>query len=371
MMMIGFFRRYLLMAAQLIAIAIYSGPVIADESQADDSTLAGKSVSTSILPIAMYDSDIGFGFGVKAFVKQTRIRKTYDWILFGSTLGEQWYRFAYSWPDISSRQGTNYKAAIDMSVEYNKYLKSNYFGIGNETHDNDLRFPRESVEGRAALERAFAGNLTGALSLRLMHYSVYGYDIDWPTDMAAVRGVGESQVMAPGIRLKFDTRDDVFSPTRGLRAEIVAERAMKFAGFDWSFWKGRLELAVYRSPWRKMGVLAARLWTQEVSSRVPFQELSKIGDGWTARGYKAGRFLDHAMALASVEYRFPVYSRLGGAIFIDSGRVWPALKKFSLGGWHHNWGLGLRYRLTNFVARMDIGRSVEGTRIFFNFGQVF
>ena len=369
-MMVWACRRYLLMVAQFIAIAIYYEPAFADSPQANDSSQTGKTISTSILPIAMYDSDIGFGFGVKAVLKQIRTRKSYDWILFGSTLGEQWYRFAYSRPDIALRHNTSYNAAIDISVEYNKYLKSNYFGIGNETPDNDLRFPRESVEGRAALERSIAGRLAGAISLRLIHYSVYGYGIDWPTGIAFVRGTGESQILALGIRLKFDSRDDVISPTRGLKTELVAERAMKFAGFDWGFRKIRLELACYRSLSRKAGVLASRLWIQEVSSGTPFQELSKIGDGWTARGYKAWRFLDRAMTLASVEYRFPIYSRLGGVIFIDSGRVWPALSKFGLGDWHDNWGLGLRYRLANFVARLDIGRSVEGARIFFNFGQV-
>jgi outer membrane translocation and assembly module TamA len=77
------------------------------------------------------------------------------------------------------------------------------------------------------------------------------------------------------------------------------------------------------------------------------------------------------MALTSMEYRFPIYGKVGGVVFIDSGRVWPGLSEFSLLEWHHDWGLGLRYYLKNFVVRFDAGTSREGTRVFFNFGQVF
>jgi hypothetical protein len=33
--------------------------------------------------------------------------------------------------------------------------------------------------------------------------------------------------------------------------------------------------------------------------------------------------------------------------------------------------MGLRYHLANFIVRLDVGKSAEGTRLFFMFGQVF
>jgi outer membrane protein insertion porin family len=140
---------------------------------------------------------------------------------------------------------------------------------------------------------------------------------------------------------------------------------------DWSYTKGRMEFSIYRRLFHPKHILAFRLWAQHVQGEAPYLELSQIGDGWTARGYKAGRFLDNAMALTSVEYRFPIYRKLGGVLFADAGRVRPDIWKFNFRDWHCNVGWGLRYYLANFVTRFDMGISREGTRIFFNFGHVF
>jgi outer membrane protein assembly factor BamA len=269
------------------------------------------------------------------------------------------------------RRDLLYAVALDCTIEYDKLLKSSFFGLGNSTSENKFQFPRELFEIEATASHAFSRVIDGGLSVRLAHRSVYGYDTDWSSGIARAPGIGESQQFTVGGGLNYDTRDDVINPVSGIRMALTVERAGKFAGFDWDFWKGRLELSGYQTVLRKNNILAARLWLQEVSAGAPFQELSKVGDGWTARGYRAGRFLDRAMALTSLEYRFPIYAKFGGAAFVDAGRVWPTLREFNLDGWHGNWGGGLRYYLANFVGRLDIGKSPEGTRIFFNFGQVF
>lgn len=110
---------------------------------------------------------------------------------------------------------------------------------------------------------------------------------------------------------------------------------------------------------------------QTVSGNAPYMELSKVGDSWTARGFKADRFLERAMTVLSAEYRFPLFHRLGGVAFMDVGRVWPSLKKTSLRAWHSDAGAGLRYYLATFVVRLDVGASPEGTRVFLQFGHVF
>jgi outer membrane protein insertion porin family len=148
-------------------------------------------------------------------------------------------------------------------------------------------------------------------------------------------------------------------------------KSLTALGSDWEFTRYRLEWSAYQRLWGREHLLAVRWWMQQVTGTTPYQELSKIGDSWTARGYKADRFLDKAMSLASLEYRFPLYKSLGAVLFTDAGKVMPDFGQFRLSHWHTNWGWGLRYYLTNFVVRFDMGISGEGSRIFFNFGQVF
>ncbi len=328
--------------------------------------------SISAFPILMYDSDIGSGFGGKGVVKnQFRRNESFDLMLFGSTKGEQKYSFVFSVPDFEIRQGTEYPLALDVKIEYNKLLKSNFFGIGNGSQDNEFQFPKETSKLEVTLSRAFKKRLVGELGFRYTHCSVYGFDPSRQTINDETPGAGETRVSAVSARLRYDTRDSYINPRREFKIELQGELAEKILDADWNFQKGRLEFSGYRRLFHEKHILAFRFWAQHVQGEAPYHELSKIGDGWTARGYKAERFLDNAMVLTSVECRFPILKKLGGVLFVDTGRVWPEIQEFNLENWHSNVGWGLRYYLANFVVRFDMGISHEGTRIFFNFGHVF
>jgi outer membrane protein assembly factor BamA len=328
--------------------------------------------SISVLPIIMYDSDIGFGFGAKSVAKNFLSRdESFDLMLFASTKGEQQYVLAFSVPDFEIRQGMIYPLALDLKIEFDKLLKSNFFGIGNESKNNGYQFPRELLKFQIALSRAFTHRLVGELAFRYTHYSVYDYDTDWQTISDKTPGAGQTNINVFSTSFRYDTRDSWIHPRKGFKFELKVEQALKALTEDWDFNKVRLEFSIYQKLINQNHILAFRWWLQQVKGRAPYQELSRIGDSWTARGYKADRFLDNTMALTSIEYRFHIYKKLGGVLFADTGRVWPKVEKFNIKNWHGNWGAGFRYYLKNFVTRFDIGTSREGTRLFFNFGHVF
>lgn len=171
--------------------------------------------------------------------------------------------------------------------------------------------------------------------------------------------------------LRLDTRDSQVHPTSGERLYFRAGLSHPGWGSDWKYFLYRLESSIYRRLFHSRHIVAARLWLQHINGTAPYQELSKIGDGWTARGYKADRFLDKSMILGSLEYRFPIYRALGGVLFMDAGRVAPQLEKLTPNSIHSDYGWGLRYYLSTFVVRFDMGFSAEGLRVYFNFGHVF
>jgi outer membrane translocation and assembly module TamA len=328
--------------------------------------------SWSAFPVVMYDSDIGLGIGGKGILKNRFHRdESLDLILFGSSKGEQWTVFTFSIPDFEIRQGKRYPLAFDFSVEYDKLLKSNFFGIGNGSADNKFQFPREFIKIEAVFGRAFTERLIGQAGFRYARYSSYRYAPEWNTISSATPGAGETSVAGFVWRVRLDTRDSQINPQKGIRLELQAEKAAKILGSEWDYGRARLEFGAYRRIFGTRNVLAARFWAQHIDGNAPYAELSRIGDSWTGRGYKADRFLDKAMALSSLEARIPIFGNIGGVLFTDAGRVWPDLSKFDWTAWHSDWGLGLRYYLENFVVRFDAGFSPEGTRIFFNFGQVF
>ena len=394
-------QRYLL-AQMFLLVTILMGPAGASELAAAEVPEKGAT-SFSAFPIAMYNSDIGFGLGGKGVLKNSlRKDESFDLILFASSKGEQWYVFTFSIPDREIRQGTIYPHALDAKIEYDKLLKSNFFGIGNDSPDNEHLFPKEILRVEISDSRAFSRNLIGELGLRLASYSVYDWDPIWQTITSSTPGIGWSQVFALSGAMRWDDRDSQINPIRGKRLELRLDYSPELlndvvrqgngtstgqAAPHWSFTKVRFEFSDLAD--LKQGfVLAWRLWLQQVYGPAPYNELSFLGGGVTLRGYKYERLLDDASALTSLELRLPLgrlaipqtsehslvstfRERFGGVVLVDAGRVAPGMQKMNLDKWYWNVGVGLRYCLRDFVVRGDIGKSSEGVRLFLNFGQVF
>lgn len=292
-------------------------------------------------------------------------------ILFGSTKGEQWYVFTFSIPDQEIRQGIRYLYALDVKLEYDKLLKSNFFGFGNDSKDNDWQSPREFFKFEMALGRAFTESVIGEIGLSYNHTSVYDYEDANPLLTSDVPGAGENLTSYLTTRMRWDTRDSQIHPHRGWKLAFSSDFASTSLGGDTYFQRYRLEINTYQELCNPFHILAIRLWAQHVHGPAPYYEQSIIGGGGTARGFKADRFIDRAMILTSIEYRFLFYKKLGGVLFIDSGRTYQDIEKANFRNFKTNGGGGLRYYLANFVARCDVGTSYEGTRIFFNFGHTF
>ncbi len=118
------------------------------------------------------------------------------------------------------------------------------------------------------------------------------------------------------------------------------------------------------------------------SSSLPFEKLFYAGGasslrGWQARGIGPGYSqLDTTFSIpnqtgdikleANIEYRFPIFNKIEGAIFADAGNIWNIKRKntaesgnFSFGNFYRNialnWGTGVRYDLSFVILRLDLG----------------
>jgi outer membrane protein assembly factor BamA len=352
-------------SANVLILYFFFGTFIlqVDILKADNKNTEGRSF--------MYDSDIGFGFGGKGILKNYyQKNESFDLVLFKSTKGQQWYKFTFSVPDFEIRQGQVYDWAFDFTVEYLKFINSNYFGLGNNTSDNNFHFTNENTKLSLSLSRAFTPTFIASLTYRCTFLNLYDFKTFPNLLNAKTRGAGRSQIGSVQIKIKYDSRDSQINPSKGYKIFLSSTLSDALLGSTWKFSKQSVEAALYKSFFRKH-IIAFRLCVENTSGNPPIQALSTIGGSWTARGYKVDRFKDNSLSLISLEYRFPVYRQLGAVVFKDMGRVYSHIKMISISDWHLTTGLGLRYILNNFVVRMDVGNSKEGTRVFFNFGHVF
>ncbi|MCK4363998.1 MAG: BamA/TamA family outer membrane protein, partial [Candidatus Aminicenantes bacterium] len=143
------------------------------------------------------------------------------------------------------------------------------------------------------------------------------------------------------------------------------------------FYRFTLDFRKYILLFGQRDVLAFRTLVQKISGKtekIPLFEYSVLGGGseiTAMRGYRLNRFQDKGKLLVNVEYRFPLWRKLGGNVFLDGGLVWPSWSGIRLDKAVVDIGWGLRYYLQNFVVRFDMGFSNEGMGIYFNFGHVF
>lgn len=86
----------------------------------------------------------------------------------------------------------------------------------------------------------------------------------------------------------------------------------------------------------------------------------------------------NAVLIANAELRFPVWSRIGGAVFVDGGNVFERASQFDLADLRGSVGFGLRVRSPMGPIRVDLGfkmdRRMIGGRldgIHFSIGQAF
>lgn len=319
-------------------------------AQETDSSAAEYPVPSSVefFPILSYDTDVGLGYGVKLFgFNHLASDESIDIVLFNSTKGERWYRIVCALPDFERRQGTVYPLALDITVDYDKWIRSSFFGLGNSSSFADREYyTKESIELSMAFSRAFLRTLIGQAGLRCKAINNFNFEPDgrFPTLTSSSR----TQYLSVYANIRFDTRNSFVNPTKGIALQAETElspgsRAFASLGESAQWYFHFFHLHV----------------------------LLPMGGNNTLRGSPQDRYLDCISAVVNMEIRFPVYWRLGGVVGMDAGKVWHRISEVDVKGWASNLVAGFRFRMETFVVRLDFGVGAEHTGVYLNFGQMF
>ncbi len=360
----------------ILVISFFSA-VLGISSVAKTAQVENQQNSLSVFPILMYDTDIGLGYGIKAkFVNYFSMKESFDSILFNSTKGERLIDFTFSIPDIEIRQGKKFPLSLDIKAVYNRILRDNFYGIGPETPKGELtNFTYEKKELKLSLSRGISSSLVCEASYSFRNVRYYDIEAD-KAHTEILKSVGEQFSPFLSLIFRYDTSDSQIHPTKGFRVQLQSDLANGFLGNkNANFTRLIVDLRKYLLFFGQRDVLAFRVRFQKIAGdRIPLFELSVLGGGSTEnamRGYKMNRFQDMGKILVNCEYRFPVWKRLGGNLFVDYGTVWPSLARINIQKSAFDAGWGLRYYLKNFLARFDMGFSDEGTGIYFQFNHIF
>ena len=271
------------------------------------------------------------------------------------------YTFMYRRPWLDKKETAGTLRVYNRTYEYDDY---------DENGDHKESFMRKYAGGEFTLSRPMSEYSTNFITLRNRKDE---YVRHTETGNAGNRSRNTAWLhnnfgTTRSITLEHvtDTRDNVYEPTTGARASLSAE----FAGFggDFSFQKYTLSDTHYFKAGHAQ-VFAVRGQYGIGHGSISEYNQYRVGGQDTIRGYREDQFRGNRMALASVEYRFPIVSKVTGALFTDFGGAWDS--GFKPSNMHGSVGIGLGLNTPIGPLRLDYGRGSQGGRVHFRVGGTF
>lgn len=181
-----------------------------------------------------------------------------------------------------------------------------------------------------------------------------------------------------GIGVDLAALDEGRDPSRGVHARADVRRATGVRSIDPDYSQWWVEGRAYVPVFAKHRVLAFRGVYTGVEPRggattsLPFYRFPQSSGASQFAGYNSSRFRDLQLALARVEYRWPIIRRLNAIALFEMGEVAPDPGSFRLRATHNSYGGGLRLGLDDENAfRLELAQSVEGLHIVFELGSDF
>lgn len=193
---------------------------------------------------------------------------------------------------------------------------------------------------------------------------------------------GEDDLLLLRLGIQRDLRNNPVQPTKGSFLSFGIDQSVPIGTGSVFMTRLRGNYSQYLpikliSFSKKSETLAFNLQGGTILGDVPPYEAFTLGGSNSVRGYDEGRLGTGSRYLqAAVEYRFPVFSVVSGALFFDYGSdlgsSTKAAQVLNKNGNGYGYGLGLRIQSPLGPIRIDYGITDEGdSRINFGIGERF
>jgi outer membrane protein insertion porin family len=169
--------------------------------------------------------------------------------------------------------------------------------------------------------------------------------------------IADSQVLSTGSELKFDSRDNIYNPFRGIlfrtsylygQKKIYNADALSSYGYkrNYSIQRYSAELEIYRSFFKRQSVMLKVFGGEVKSDKLEEGDFFRAGGIKTIRGYREDQFLASKLAYGNFELRYSVSPRSFLFGFYDFGYYFKPediINNFSeQKGYLYGYGIGIR-----------------------------
>ena len=265
------------------------------------------------------------------------------------------------------------KYELSGTLEYFRY-PDKFYGVGNDTPDSaeelyttgTMRMYVE-VLGRV-YPNFYIGGRVEFMKQELLE-TVPGGALASGTVIGSAGGV----VPLLGFQAVWDSRDNVNYPATGSYRRFDATFSQGVWGSDYSYNRFRMDARRF-FPLPSSHVLAVRGYVDLAPGQVPFTQLPQLGGSSLMRGFFTGRYRDHGLFVAQLEYRMPLVWRFGVVGFGSVGEVVPSVGFLTLDKLRFAGGGGLRFALVpseKLNIRIDFAMAGNSTGFYMALGEAF
>ena len=240
---------------------------------------------------------------------------------------------------------------------------------GHQQDENVGYGYEEDVTGEAIkFGREFNDQFKGSIGYRFE--SVKIKDVVSDASQALKDEVGTKDLSTIELGTTYDTRDNVFSPSKGIYFNNSLGITASFLGGDTNFVRFESEFSKF-FPLMRRSVIEFKLRvgienTFSDTDKVPLYDRFFAGGASTIRGYherKVGPIdpITHdpiggdSLFVGNIEYTYPLNSVLKAAAFFDTGNVWKKAGDLLSGGIKSSVGVGIRVKTPMGPLSIDYG----------------
>ncbi|WP_276167258.1 BamA/TamA family outer membrane protein [Zobellia alginiliquefaciens] len=324
-------------------------------------------------PVAFYTPETAFGFGgigiANFWLKNEEIETRPSSVQLGLSYTTK-SQFLLYMPFEFYKDDQKWRLLGEFG--FYKYFY-NFFGVGINSKEEDeetyeVTFPR----ARLALMHEVIPDFYLGLGYEFDNFRNLKIEEGGTLEASNVPGKRDGTISNVGLQAFYDTRDNIFFPTKGFYIQGNVFTSSKILGSSFSYSKFELDNRFYQKVGKKQ-VLAANAFVGSSSKNTPFYDLFYLGSKRT-RGINNRRFQDNAELSMALEYRFPIAGRFGAVVFGSTGTVAPALKDTFKSAYKNAGGVGVRYIINKrdgVRIRADYGMSSEGGNFYFTIKEAF
>ena len=378
----------------LLAAALLSADAFAEPGEADEPGLARRYIN-QILDDEPSEGEPQFLiYPVLAFAPETRLEVGLSSLYLFYARRDPANRLSevpvYAFYTLNNQYGLWLDHVIFSDQSRLSFLGENrlqdfplkYYGIGMDAADEDAVLVearqlqiRERVLVRLSDSDFYVGPELGFSALGDVAFRALK---DGPAPDSLPRGGEGTTNLTLGAGIVRDTRHNPLNVREGFFGELAWLGSHPAVVSDYRFSNVYVDVRGYRRL-KEDAVLAGRLVGQLGAGDLPFNELGLIGGDSLMRGYYVGRYRDRNLTVAQAEVRFlplPLgfTDRLGAAVFVATGTVFPSLDAVARSDVKVTGGAGLRvltFPKSDIFTRVDVGVTEEGTGVYVYVGEAF